>query len=455
MRPIDAVRSFLAECGCAGSVIYAALSGGADSVCLLDCLVQLRDAFALDVRAIHIQHGLRGSESDRDEQFCRTLCDTLGVPLAVETCDVRGYADKHRCSVETAARECRYAVFAKYCGDAYAATAHTASDQLETLLFRMARGTGLRGLCGIPPVRGRILRPLLQVTRAEVEEMLRERGLPHVTDSTNLEDGCSRNLLRHHAVPAMRQCNAAAEHNAAALAQYLRQDEDFLAAQAAQAYDACMQEDGSLLGLAKLHPAMQSRCIARFLQENDMPSGAYAIEAVRQLLERGGTLELVRGGRKLRAGRGCLFAEMPVDGVRRCTLRPGENRIFPSAIVRAERIDRSDAEKFARIHTMFANSVLDYGIIKGCAELHSRMPGLYLQGKNHRIRIKKWLGESVAPAKRQLVHYLSDEEGLLWVEGLGAAARAAVTPETETMLFLRIYHETNTEATPRLHADEV
>ncbi len=454
MRPIDAARSFLKAHGCVDCTITAALSGGADSVCLLDCLCALREECSLSVRALHVQHHLRGEESDRDEQFCRTLCERLGVPLTVVHCDVRGYAESHRCSEETAARECRYEAFSAHCGEGFLATAHTASDQLETLLFRMARGTGLHGLCGIPPVRERILRPLLQTTRTEVEEALRERALPHVTDSTNLTDGCSRNLLRHHAVPALLQCNAAAEHNAALMAAHLRADEDFLAAEASQRYAEMVQGDGSLRGLSTLHPAMQSRCIARFLQESGLPAGSYAIAAVLHLLETGGTLELTRGGTRLRAGRDCLWTEPPQMGTLRIPLQPGENRLFPSIVVHAERIDRVDAEKFARVHKTFTNCVLDYGIIKGCAELHSRTPGLVLE-REHRIRIKKWLNESVTPAKRASVHYLSDEQGLLWVEGLGAAGRAAVTQATETMLFLRIYHETNTEVTPRLHADEV
>ncbi len=443
MRPSDAVRRFLREQNIAGCRVTAALSGGADSICLLDTLLRLREEFALTVDAVHVQHHLRGEESRRDEEFCRSFCRERGVSLLVVSCDVKAYAAEYRCSLETAARECRYAAFAEHCSG-YVATAHTASDQLETILFRMARGTGLRGLCGIPPVRGKFLRPLLRVTREEIETALREQGISYVTDSTNLEETCSRNVLRHHAVPAMRQCNPSAEHRTAEMTELLREEQDYLSLRAEEALAACRRPDGSFQGLAEYHPAIRRRCIARVLEEQGVPAGLRSILDVESLLEKGGSLELVRGGIRAHVSRGNLFFLPEETGVRRTPLVLGENRIFPAVLVEAQRIDREDAEKFEIIHTMFANCVLDYDIIKGCAELHSRTPGLYLEGAGHRIQIKKWLNECVAPAKRPYVHYLSDGEGLLWAEGLGAAKRAAVTPETRRMLYLRICHETNT-----------
>ena len=170
----DAVRQFLQTRDCRNCRIDAAFSGGADSVALLHALWQLREEFGLDVRAIHIQHNLRGAESLRDEQFCRDFCEVLGIPLTVVSCDVQGYAEAHKLSVETAARECRYAAFSAHCSGAVA-TAHTASDNLETVLMRLTRGTGLKGMCGIPPARDQFLRPLLHVTRAQVEDYVNER----------------------------------------------------------------------------------------------------------------------------------------------------------------------------------------------------------------------------------------------------------------------------------------
>ena len=274
MRPFNAVRGFLRRESITGSVCCA-LSGGADSVCLLACL---REMPGITLSAVHIQHNLRGDESRRDEDFCRTLCENWGIPLTVISVDVRDYAAAHRLSVETAARECRYAAFETLACD-HIATAHTASDQLETVLFRMARGAGLRGLCGIPERRGSFIRPLLYATRTEIEAFLRERGLSCVTDSSNLSDDYSRNFIRHHIVPAMQQLNPGAEQNTARMVDSLREDAALLDS-LAEKYDtlltlhACEMDDemrrfsGNVLLEAAVrgaHGAYAFGCAGRFL----------------------------------------------------------------------------------------------------------------------------------------------------------------------------------------------
>ncbi len=438
MHLLDEVRRFLKEQNLTGCRISAAVSGGADSVCLLHALVSLREEYSLDLQAIHIQHNLRGAESERDEQFCREFCRTLGVVLKVVSCDVRDHAEKHRISVETAARECRYAAFSEHC-EGFVATAHTASDNLETILFRMARGTGLKGLCGIPPVRDRFVRPLLNVTRLQVEKYARIHGISYVTDSTNSEDCYRRNFLRHQVVPKLKECNPSLEETCAEMADTLRLEEDFLAAQAKSAYAGCLQADGSLKGLAALHPAMQRRCIGLLLQEQKL-ANRRNILAVQSLLADGGSVELVRNGLRACVSRDVLWLERPAVDVSEKPLKIGENCIFEGVFVEAEVIARAECEKFASVHAMFTNSVLDYDIINKCAVLHGRKNGLRLklQGKEHSISVKKWLNGEVPPPQRAKVHYLSDASGLLWVQGLGAAARAAVTETTQNMLYLRI-----------------
>lgn len=453
MHLLDEVRRFFTERNFTDCRITAALSGGADSVCLLHALHSLKDELSLDLHAIHIQHNLRGAESGRDEQFCRDFCDKLGVPLTVVSCDVMAYAKESHASVETAARECRYAAFAQHC-EGYVATAHTASDDLETVLMRMTRGTGLKGLCGIPPVRGQFIRPLLHITREQVEAYCHEMALAHVTDSTNESDAHRRNFLRHHVVPKLRECNPSLENTCTDMTETLRVEEDFLEAQAKAAFTACRQADGSLFGVADLHPAMQRRCIGSLLEAHGI-ANRRNILTVQALLTKGGSAELVRGGLRAYVSHGVLWLAQPQEDVPRERLQLGENCIFRGIRVEAEVVSRAEAEKFARIHTMFANSVLDYDIINGSAELHGRIPGLRLKphGSNHTVSIRKWLNAKVPLSQRDTVHYLSDDEGLLWVQGLGAAERAAVTQRTQNMLFLRIYHETDTNATQQSHAD--
>ena len=444
MHPLDAVRNYLRREGISGASVCVALSGGADSVCLLMCLLAVRQEFDLRVSAVHIQHGLRGEESRRDEVFCIKRCAAWNVPLQVIPVDVKGLAAAKSLSIETAARECRYAAFATLPCD-WIATAHTASDQLETVLFRMARGTGLHGLCGIPQRRERYLRPLLSCTRAEIEDCLRENAISYVTDSSNLSDDYSRNRIRHRIVPALCEVNAGAEQNAARMVQHLCEDADFLQTAADAAFADALQPDGSLRGLKVLHPALRNRCIVRFLAENELPAGFSAVAAVNTLLEQGGQCDLDRSGRLLRCSRDVLFVEFPPPAQTEIPLQIGENCLFPGVVVTAELILRCDTEKFASVHKKFTDFVLDYDIIKEYVNLHCRKPGLRMQpaGRTHHVSIKKWLSEQVSPAQRQRIHFLSDAQGLIWAEGLGTADRVRVTDETQRMLFLQV-HPNNT-----------
>ena len=190
--------------------LCAAVSGGADSMALLRVLLELREAFGYPLTACHVNHGLRGETADRDEAFVRAECARLGVPLTVfRPADVGMAVPPH--AGEDWARRLRYACFAQLLagGIDCIATAHTATDQAETLLFRLARGTGLHGAGGIRPRRPGYCRPLLGLTRAETEALCAAFEQGWVTDETNESDAYARNRLRHGAVPALRSVNDA------------------------------------------------------------------------------------------------------------------------------------------------------------------------------------------------------------------------------------------------------
>ena len=189
-----------------------ALSGGADSVALL---LLLKNAH-FNVHAAHCNFRLRGDESDRDEAFCVELCQRLGVELHRAHFDTREYAELHKVSIEMAARELRYKWFEQLRQDIGAAgicVAHHRDDSVETVLLNLVRGTGLRGLTGIQPRNGNILRPLLCVPRAEIEAFLAEKGQKYVTDSTNLEADVQRNIVRLEVPPLLRKLNPAVAEN--------------------------------------------------------------------------------------------------------------------------------------------------------------------------------------------------------------------------------------------------
>lgn len=252
----DAIRTYrMLE---SGQPVLAALSGGADSVALLLALRTL----GYVVRACHVHHGLRGAEADRDEAFCRSLCEAQRIALDVRRVDAAAHAREHGLSIETAAREVRYAALEAAAGGCAIATAHTANDNLETMLFHLARGTGAAGLAGIPPVRDRIVRPLLTCTRDEVEAFLAARGQGFVVDSTNLTGDYTRNQIRRTAVPALLALNARAAENAGALGARLRQDDDCLEREAARLLERAAGNQGWQVGvLRQAHPAVRTRAL--------------------------------------------------------------------------------------------------------------------------------------------------------------------------------------------------
>ena len=204
-----------------------ALSGGADSVALL---LLLKNAY-FNVHAAHCNFHLRGEESDRDEAFCVSLCQQLGVELHRAHFYTRTYAESHHVSIEMAARELRYKWFEQLRQDIGAVgicVAHHRDDSVETVLLNLVRGTGLRGLTGIQPRNGSILRPLLCVSRAEIEAFLAEKGQEYVTDSTNLEADVQRNIVRLEVLPLLRRLNPAVAENIQRTAENLAEAQQVL-----------------------------------------------------------------------------------------------------------------------------------------------------------------------------------------------------------------------------------
>lgn len=184
-----------------GNTVIAAVSGGADSVCLLDVLVNLSEKLGIKIECAHLNHNLRGEESDGDEQYVRELCDRYGVLLHTKSVDINALSEGK--SIEDVARKERYEFFESLCKkkDTFVATAHTVGDNTETFFINLLRGSGSRGLCGIPIKRGNIIRPMIDVTRQEIIAHLEKANLPYRTDSTNSDTNYLRNFIRHEIIP--------------------------------------------------------------------------------------------------------------------------------------------------------------------------------------------------------------------------------------------------------------
>ena len=239
-----------------GDTVVCALSGGADSVALAFGLYLLKDKLGIQLEAAHFNHHLRGEESDRDEEFVRAFCRQYDIPLHVGSAQVEA-GEK---GLEAAAREARYA-FLRTLPEKIA-TAHTADDNAETVLLHLIRGTGLKGLGGITPVHGKVIRPMLSVTRAEVEAFLDEWCLNHIEDSSNETDAFLRNRIRHHVMPLLNAENPRLAENLSAMALRLRLDEEFLSRQ------SNFETLPTVETLKAMHPAQRSRVLEQFLKQN-------------------------------------------------------------------------------------------------------------------------------------------------------------------------------------------
>lgn len=272
-----------------GDRIILAVSGGADSMAMLQFFASQAPAWDASLLCAHFHHGLRGQEADRDLAFVENACRKLGVAFTAGRADVAALAKQRGQSLELAARQARYDFLLSLDPAAKVATAHTASDNGETVLLNLLRGASLQGLAGIPPKRGRIIRPMLCLSREEILDYLRQTGTDFVEDATNQEDFCRRNRLRHHVMPLLQQENPAFLRQLTDRSLRLRQDAAYLDRQAAGALEACL--DGEALDLGRLKvqdPAISSRVLLLWLRRGGCREAALChVEALERLASSG------------------------------------------------------------------------------------------------------------------------------------------------------------------------
>ena len=226
-----------------GDYILIALSGGCDSSALLHSLYDLRDSLAIRIAAMHINHCLRGQSSANDEFFCKSLCISLGVPFFSETHNVSFYANKNGITIEEAGRKIRYNALTSKLNELGAtkiATGHNKNDNAETIILNITRGTGISGLCGIPVKRGNIIRPLIQVSRNEIEVYCLKNNVKYITDETNNDLIYTRNKIRHLILPQLKNINTNVVNTLSDTSQIFSVEEDYLQSQAKEAYKNCV-----------------------------------------------------------------------------------------------------------------------------------------------------------------------------------------------------------------------
>ena len=387
-----------------GDKIVCAVSGGADSMALLWALYLLKEEWNLDISAAHFNHRLRGAESDRDEAFVREFCDGYGIPLHVGS----GTIVPGNKGLEAAARDVRYAFLRTLPGKI--ATAHTADDNAETLLMHLVRGTGLKGLGGIMPQNGNVIRPMLSITRQEIEDFLAEYAVDYITDSSNNGDDFLRNRIRHHVMPLLKEENPKLSQNLSAMALRLRQDEEALSQQAA--FEGAPQVEV----LRKMAPAVRARALEKFLKD----SGVKEPEAVH-----------------IRQAEALVFSE-----------NPSARANFPGGLIIGRKYDilavvpQEPGKIPYRISCEPADAVINtadtFTIVPvGNVYIRPRQTGdaIRLPGGTKTLK-KLFIDRKIPASQRDSVPVICDDRGILAVGGIGVNLDRAATELPATRIQL-------------------
>lgn len=273
-----------------GDRAIVALSGGSDSVTLLHCLKGLEQELGIRVYACHINHNLRGEDSDGDEAYAKRLCKDMDIPLRVFSVDVLGTLAKHQ-STEERARELRYETFGRLSEElgARVATAHNACDNTETVLMNMLRGTGLKGLCGIPPVRNYLIRPLILCSKDEILGYCKENKLRYVTDMTNFSTAYTRNKVRIELMPKLLEINPSLVGTMQRMICNLSADSEYLEAEATAALDGARLSEGvySAEKLRILPSPIFARTVSFMLKEKGIEPTALRINGFTDIIVQG------------------------------------------------------------------------------------------------------------------------------------------------------------------------
>ncbi len=471
-----------------GDCVLAGVSGGADSVCMLHLLVRMQKVIPFRLAVVHVNHGLR-AEAGKDAAFVEELCGRWGISFFLREVDMPGYAREHKMSGEEAGRLLRYQAFAQVLGEIKAgapgkiAVAHNAEDRAETMLFHMFRGSGLRGLGAIRPVRESVIRPLLCLNRAQIETYLDAAGLTWCEDSTNGEDTYARNRIRHHILSYAQGeiCQGAVSHMGE-LADILAETEDYLERETDRIYDKYVTEDLTytvnqkegltgevkvqLTGLGAEDIVMKKRVLFRTLEKmtphrKDITSRH--MEALLVLMEKDGSKELsLPYGIKAYKEYDYLFLKraedaaaflgsLPEIAVEEPQLTPGVpfqvavpgtgdflftlwEADFPPPMSVFYRKEQNNPEN--RYTKWF-----DYDKITTSLLLRIRRTGDYLTIDEalHTQSVKQYMiNEKIPKARRDGMYLLADGAHILWVPGYRTSRQYKVEKNTRRILEVRL-----------------
>lgn len=424
-----------------GDKLILGVSGGADSVCLLFLLLEYRKRVSFDMAAVHVNHGIRGAAAEADAHYVEKLCREREIPFRLIEGDVKKLAAEEKCSEEDAGRRLRYGAFretAEELGGTRIAVAHNANDRAETMLLHLFRGSGLRGLCGIEPVREDIIRPLLCLERGEIEEYLREREITWCTDSTNNGDEYTRNRIRHHILPyAEQEISERAVSHMCRTAELLAETEGYLKRQTKEAKEKCVGADGiDIAAFAGLPVVLQKRLLLDIMEEMS-PTGkdisAVHVEDVLALFGK-------EGNRSVCLPFGIRFRRQYTKVVyRRLQEEEQETQLLPEMDF-SEFFVKSKQEVPRNQYTKW----FDYDKIKEPLVVRFRQTGDYLtisdgRGKVIHKSLKDYMvTEKIPWEAREKIPVLAEGSHILWLIGYRISEYYKVDRNTKHILQVKL-----------------
>jgi tRNA(Ile)-lysidine synthase len=441
-----------------------AVSGGPDSTALLFLLNDVREALGVSLSACHLNHCLRGGESDRDEDFARKLADRLSIPIKVETVNVAEKKKSGGGSTQSVARELRYAFFHKLLDEGFAqkiAVGHTADDSAETVLMNFLRGSGAQGLAGIPPMRGkRIIRPLIETPRREILTYLSEKGLEYRIDSSNKSSSYLRNRVRNELIPQLEsEYNPALRENLLRLSSIMKDIQTFLSAEAEKEFNSLAADAGdgvqiNAAGLISLSTALQRevlRLAIEKLKGNSLGVSFDHMEDLRRLIIRGKSGELDLPGMRI-----CLSeGEVRLSAAGSPESSPFSYGFTHNSIVYITEIGLHIESKKVSKDERYADKscktvFVDADRLPADTVIRSRREGdrFHPLGGVGSKKLKKFLIDAGIPRwQRGRLPLLASGSDILWIAGVRLSDRIKIRPETESVLRLELKKEATPEIT--------
>jgi tRNA(Ile)-lysidine synthase len=427
----DKVTEFLRErCGLLSmDEAFVALSGGADSTALLLFMQKLNP----NVTAIHVNHNLRGAESLRDENFCKNLCETLGIKLKVVSVNVKAYSDETGKSVEESARILRYKAIENITdGKAPVFTAHNADDNAETVLYHLIRGSGITGLCGIPPVRGNIYRPFLSVKRSEILEYLKEQNQDFIVDSSNFDNSYTRNYIRNNIIPLLKNINPSVIDSISKTAGIM------------YSVDSYIKDTAKKADISSAPAVLRREALLLFLRKNNIEPDFTKISLLEYGIEKNGKakVEFSKNLYVCYSGK-TLSVEEKKESLSEnpeIFIKYDENITYGDKHIKLKRVNNKISANPDKFHKLLTNNLLDCDKIEGEIILRYRRNGdkFIKNGNTFHSKLKTLYNEKLPPEKRERNLVLCDDLGIIWVEHFGADTRCAVTDGTTHLAAVEI-----------------